>query len=137
MWQTSNTLTVKATPAAVWQTWEEVSKWPKQDLSLTSASINGPFQIGSQITMKPKGSPTVKVIIKQIAVNKGFTSEGKLPLTSLQFIHKIEPDGNQTKFTQTIVMDGPLSGLFSKILGKKMESNLKMRMQKTVEMLQS
>lgn len=136
MWKISNTETTKASPEAIYKMWTNVASWPKQDSSISSASIDGPFKVGSKITLKPKGSPTVKVTIKQVSPNQGFTSQGKLPLAKLQFIHTIQPDGKHTKFTQSVVISGPLTGLFSRLMGKNMQKNLKARMKKMVELLQ-
>jgi hypothetical protein len=97
----------------------------------------GPFRVGSKITIKPKGSPAVKVVLKRVDVNRGFESVGKLPLAKLQFIHEVSTEGKQTKFTQSVIISGPLAGLFSRMMGKKMEQNLKARMKKMATMLQT
>jgi hypothetical protein len=136
MWKTSNTETVTASPSEVWKLWQNVTAWPKQDSSITSASIDGPFAVGSKITLKPKGSPTVKVVIKKMEVNKGYTTEGKLPLAKLQFVHQITTKGKQTSFTQSVIISGPLSGLFARMMGKSMSKNLNARMKTMATMLQ-
>lgn len=137
MWKASNTEKTKASAQAVWQAWEKVSSWPDQDKSINAATINGPFAVGGIITIKPKGSPKVKVVLKRVEPNKGFMSEGKLPLTKMQFIHEISSNNGSTSFTQSVVMDGPLAGLFSALMGKKMEQNLVARMKNMKELLEA
>ncbi len=136
MWKISNTEKTLASPSSVWKLWEEVTNWPKQDSSITSASINGPFKVGSVITLKPKKSPPVKVRIKKLEKNHNFSTEGKLPLTKLEFIHEVKTDGKQTQFTQSVVMSGSLAWLFSRIMGKSVKKNLVARMQKMAKLLQ-
>ena len=137
MWKAEFTKSAQATPEALWERWTDVANWPEQDESLQSASINGPFAVGSIITLKPKGSPTVKVQLIEVTKLKSFSSTGQLPLAKLQFDHKAKPDGAKIEFTQSVTMTGPLSGLFSKMMGKKMAENLEARMAKLAKLLDS
>jgi Polyketide cyclase / dehydrase and lipid transport len=137
MWKAEFTRNVQATPEALWERWTDVANWPEQDESLQSASINGPFVVGSIITLKPKGSPTVKVQLIEVTKLKSFSSTGQLPLAKLQFDHKAKSDGGKIEFTQSVTMSGPLSGLFSKLMGKTMATNLEARMTKLATLLDS
>ncbi len=127
--------TVAAPPKEVWKLWQNVAAWPKQDTSITSARINGPFAVGSKITLKPKGSPAVKVKLVKVEENRGFESQGTLPLAKLRFVHNISTQGAKTTFTQTIIIDGPLSGLFARTMGKSMDKNLQARVHKMAELI--
>lgn len=135
MWKSSNTETVDEPAAAIWQKWTEVAKWPEQDASLVSASINGPFVVGSTITLKPKGSPSVKVTLVEVTPNKSFASVGKMPGAKLHFVHDILLSDTGTSFTQSVSMDGPLASLWAAMMGKKMASNLKARMVKMAQLI--
>ena len=137
MWKAEFTKSAQAAPEALWERWTEVANWPEQDESLQSASINGPFTVGSIITLKPKGSPTVKVQLIQVTKLKSFSSTGQLPLAKLQFDHKAKSDGAKIEFTQSVTLTGPLSGLFSKLMGSKMAENLEARMTKLAKLLNS
>lgn len=131
MWKASHTETVAATAAAIWMHWTDVARWPLQDDGLESASINGPFEVGSLITMKPKGSPTVAVKLVKVTPNQSFASVGGLPLTTLRFEHLLEPgDDGTIQFTQSVTMDGPLAWLFSRLMGPMMARGLEKRMRK-------
>ncbi len=137
MWTSSNTETVHTPVGALWQRWINVASWPSQDFSLESASIDGDFAVDSHITLKPKGSSKVKLTIVEVTPFKSFSSIGKLPLAKLRFDHLAQPTGDGVSFTQTVTIDGPLSGLYAKFMGKKMATNLKARMTKLVELLQA
>lgn len=128
MWKTSHTEIVNSSSRDIWQHWTDVSKWPKQDESLQSAELLGEFKIGSIIILKPKGSPKVKVKLTEVTKDKSFSSIGKLPLAKLRFSHKIKTVKQGVSFTQSIEISGPLSGLFGKMMGNKMASNLEKRM---------
>lgn len=138
MWKATNTETAKSTPAKVWSFWTDVADWPAQDHSLESASIAGDFEVGDVITMKPKGSPKVRVKLIEVTRGKSFSSVGKLPLAKLQFDHLVTTNaGKGITFTQSVTISGPLSGLFSKLMGQKMAENLTARMKNLVKVLES
>jgi hypothetical protein len=137
MWKSEHTQTAKATPEALWKRWTDVANWPEQDASLESASINGPFVVGSIITLKPKGSPTVKVKLIEVTPLKSFSSTGSLPLAKLQFDHRANTTSNGIEFTQSVTISGPLAGLFSNMMGKTMAENLKARMIRLSQLLVS
>jgi Polyketide cyclase / dehydrase and lipid transport len=137
MWKAEFTKNAQATPEALWERWTDVANWPQQDESLQSASINGPFAVGSIITLKPKGSPTVNVQLIEVTSLKSFSSTGQLPLAKLQFDHKAKSDAGKIEFTQSVTMSGPLSSLFSRLMGKKMAENLEARMTKLAALLDS
>jgi hypothetical protein len=137
MWKAEFTKSAQATPEALWERWADVSNWPEQDDSLQSASINGPFAVGSVITLKPKGSPTVKVQLIEVTKLKSFSSTGQLPLAKLQFDHKVKSDAGKIEFTQSVTISGPLAWLFSRLMGNTMSTNLEARMTKLAKLLDS
>lgn len=137
MWKAEFTKSAQATPEALWERWTDVVNWPEQDASLEFASINGPFAVGNVITLKPKGSPIVKVQLIEVSRLISFSSNGQLPLTKLQFDHKAKPVAGGIEFTQSVTMTGPLAGLFSRMMGRKMAENLDARMTKLVQLLES
>jgi hypothetical protein len=137
MWKSEHTQTAIATPEALWKRWTDVANWPEQDSSLESAGINGPFAVGSVITLKPKGSPTVKVKLIEVTPLQSFSSTGSLPLAKLQFDHKANTTTQGIEFTQSVTISGPLAGLFSNLMGKTMGQNLKARMVKLAALLES
>lgn len=137
MWKASNTEIAKSNPEALWKYWSDVENWPKQDASLKEASINGPFKVGSTISLKPKGSPKVKVTIIETTPNKSFSSVGKLPLAKLKFDHAAKSMAGGVKFTQSVTISGPFTKLYAALMGKKMTKNLKARMTKLVELLET
>lgn len=136
MWKASNTEVAKSTPTKLWSYWTNVASWPEQDMSLESASIHGDFAAGSVIALKPKSSPKVKVTLIEVTNNQSFSSVGKLPLAKLQFDHRVKTAPKGIAFTQSVTISGPLSGLFSKVMGNKMAENLTARMKNLVKALE-
>ncbi len=135
MWTASHSETVRAQAREIWQRWTEVTRWPEQDASLVSASINGPFAVGSVITLKPKGSPAVTVTLVELTPNVSFSSVGKLPLAQLRFDHTIDEMKDGVRFTQSVSMTGPLAWLWSGLMGSTMAANLTARMQRLAQLV--
>ncbi|HWQ11138.1 MAG TPA: SRPBCC family protein, partial [Holophaga sp.] len=51
MWGTEHTVETTAAPEAVWARWQAMETWPEWDEDLTAASLDGPWQAGSRITL--------------------------------------------------------------------------------------
>ncbi len=137
MWKATHTATVNASPEAIWERWVDVDKWPEQDASLKSASISGPFELGSTITLQPKNAPKVKVRLALVTPNAGFVSVGKLPLATLRFTHHLEELKSGTSFTQSVSITGPMAWFYATIMGNKMEQNLVARVDKMAGLIEN
>lgn len=129
-WRSSNTLSTKAKPEAIWRRWADVAGWPEEDKNLEWARLEGDFAVGGRVVMKPKGAPKSMVVITEMIPGKSYATEGKLPLCNLGISHKVEiNEQGLTSFTHTISFHGPLQGLFVKLLGKKLANSLPEKMQ--------
>ena len=65
MWVHEHTAATAASPTAVWQVLRDLDQWGAWDTSLEWVRLKGPFQVGSQVTMKPTGQdPITSVIVE-------------------------------------------------------------------------
>lgn len=125
MWQVSESIRVKATPSIIWNIWNKPAEWPLWDTDVESCVLVGEFKQGSKGTLKPKGGPAVHFEITELTHEKSFTDIARLPFTKLIFEHDmkmIEP--NDVLITHTIKIQGLLTFLFSKVIGKNIAKNL-------------
>ncbi len=111
--------------------WSNVEKWPEYDDSLEWAKLEGPFEVGSKISMQPKG--LMKATAKLVEVNPqtSFTSESKIPFGVLRFAHSLHMLGDgKTEFVHTVTVTGPFTSLFRKLFINEMTKHLPEMMQK-------
>jgi hypothetical protein len=127
-------LTTKATPALLWPLYENVANWTLWDQELETVQLNGPFQAGSVGMLKPKGGPATRFRLTEVNPRVSFSDVSFLPLCQLYFKHSLEVSEGVTKLTHIIRFKGPLSFLWSRILGPKMAVGLPLAMKLLAEM---
>jgi hypothetical protein len=131
MWTFEHTETTKATPQAIWKRWVDVSGWSTQNPTLSEAKLLGSFEVGSKVDLKPKKGPKSSLIIIEANENRSWAGRGKIPLGEMRVEHSLSSDGATTTFTHRIVITGPLTKLFVKLVGKGM-ANVEPSMMQTI-----
>lgn len=113
-----------AGPEYIWDLWTDVKNWNKWDHGLEMCDIYGKFQVGAKGWLKPKGGPKFKFEILEVEYLKKFKDRSNLPLTKLDFTHKIEKIGDIYLITHEVEMTGVLTFFFSRIIGKSIKNDL-------------
>ena len=126
-----------ATPHAVWSLWSDVSNWKSWDDEVEFSSLEGPFQIGTSGTIKPRGGPRTKFIILDIVTHRRFHDRSYLPFARLDFMHSIEVHGERVLVTHRVEMTGVLTFLFSRLIGNKIKKGLPHAVAKLIAMAET
>lgn len=129
-----HSIKTKATPESVWELWSNIKTWNTWDHGIENSEIEGAFMEGASGWLKPKGGPRVKFKILRAEKNRVFHDRSSLPLTSLDFIHTLERDGDYTIVTQRVEMTGLLTFIFAKVIGSGIKKDMPSAMAKLVEM---
>jgi len=123
-----HTVETSASPAAIWQIWEDVENWNSWDHGIEFSTINGPFKTGTTGTLKPKGGPLVYTTLTHVDPMKQFVDEAKLPFSRIIVSHSLSESEGKTRVTHRIEMKGPLAFLFAYVIGREMKKNLPQEM---------
>ncbi|MFZ0565929.1 MAG: SRPBCC family protein [Chlamydiales bacterium] len=134
---TKHTVTTIASPTAVWQLLQDVANWSTWDHGIEFSSIDGPFEIGTSGTLKPKGRPHIQIKLTCVELMKKFTAESKLPFTRIIVSHFLREVGEKTEVTYQIEMKGLLAFLFAYLIGRTMKKNLPQEMEAMVKKVES
>lgn len=132
-----HTVETTASPATIWKIWQDVSNWNTWDHGIEFSTINGPFQVGTTGTLKPKGGPLVHTTLTQVEPMKMFVDEAKLPLTRIIVSHSLTESGGKTYVTHHIEMQGLLSFIFAFLIGRNMKKNLPQEMMAMIRKAES
>ena len=124
MWQFEHSETTRATPEQLWERYADPASWPAWDDGTESVTVSGPMAVGTRGRLKPKGGPATTFEFTQVEPRRGFTDVTRLPLAWLEFAHRIEPDGDATRFTHRVTITGPLSPLFARVVGRNVAAGL-------------
>lgn len=77
----------------------------------------------------PKGGPRTRFSLTEVTVHHSFTDRCRLPLATLDFIHVLTPAPGGTVITHRVVMNGPLTFIFRRLMGSGIERGLPIAVQ--------
>ena len=130
-------LQTSASAEVIWQLWKNAQEWPSWDTELEWVTINGPFTEGQTGKLKPKGAPVSHFKITKCIRNKQFTDVASLPFSRLIFDHYLTVNNDKTIVTHQILIDGPFSWIFLKLLGPKLIIGLDQALPQLVKMAEN
>src|SRR6266540_1931842 len=108
MWVHERTAETAASPTAVWHVLRNLDEWGSWDTPLEWVRLQGSFQVGSEVTMKPKGQDPITSVIVEATENRVYADETTLGEVTLRFSHILEPlASGGTKVTHRLEITGP------------------------------
>jgi hypothetical protein len=134
MWQEEFIMEINVPEDKIWQLWTDVENWEKWEESVEYANINGNFENGTTGTLKSVNGPKSTFYLKDVVVNKSFTSRSKLPLCTMDFVHELVKDGNSLQIKHCIKIHGLLTFVFKNIIGKNAAKGLPAAVKKLVDL---
>jgi hypothetical protein len=110
-----------AAPAeAIWTSaYADASAWPRWNREIASAELDGPLSLGARAKVRFKTGLRLRFRVVEYEEGRLFTDESRLPGGRMGHRHLLEPVAGGTRLTNTIYIDGPLGGLWRRILGPR------------------
>ncbi|PIE79239.1 MAG: hypothetical protein CSA15_03895 [Candidatus Delongbacteria bacterium] len=124
MWYREVTIKTNATREQIWNLWVDVENWKKWDNQVEFSQLNGNFEKGTYGILKTYKSPKAKFQIVLAKELEEFTTRSFLPLTQMDFIHKINEKNGEIYITHGVKIRGLFTFLFSRIIGQKILKEL-------------
>ncbi len=134
MWYREVTIKTNATREQIWNLWVDVENWKKWDNEVEFSQLNGNFEKGTYGILKTYKSPKAKFQIVLAKELEEFTTRSFLPLTQMDFIHKINEKDGEIYITHGVKISGLLTFLFSRIIGQKILKELPKTMENLSKM---
>ncbi|HXR61117.1 MAG TPA: SRPBCC family protein [Solirubrobacterales bacterium] len=118
-WETTNVLEADVAPSAVWQrAYADAEAWPRWNAELERASLDGPLAEGAEARIVFRTGLRLRFRVVEFEQGRLFTDEARLPGARMGHRHLLEPTpGGGSRLTNTIYVEGPLAGLWRRILG--------------------
>lgn len=118
-WETSSTVTADVPPAAIWATaYADAEAWPAWNEEISRARLDRPLELGAEARIRFRTGLRLRFRVVEFERGMLFTDEARLPGARMGHRHLLEPaDGGGTRLTNTIYLDGPLAGLWRRLLG--------------------
>lgn len=122
--QVEHRITVGAPPARIFGIYRQVERWHEWDPDTKSATLDGPFEVGSRGRLTPTKGNAVPMVVTEVQQDKCFTVESKIPLFRMVFEHELKPNGKGTEVTHRVTFSGPLSFVLGPMLSKQLNVGL-------------
>jgi uncharacterized protein YndB with AHSA1/START domain len=118
MWVHEHTAETAASPEAVWRVLRDLDQWASWDTSMEWVRLQGSFQVGSQVTMKPKGQDPITSVIVEATENRVYADQTSMGEVTLRFSHTLEPlEGGGTRVIHRLEITGPAADQVGPELG--------------------
>jgi hypothetical protein len=117
-WETTSSLEAEVAPAAVWdKAYRDADAWPRWNAELKSARLDRPLALGAEARIVFRTGLRLRFRVVEFDDGRLFTDEARLPGARMGHRHLVEPAEAGSRLTNTIYIDGPLAGLWRRILG--------------------
>jgi hypothetical protein len=117
-WETTSELEASIEPAAVWsRAYVDAEAWPRWNKELKSARLEGPLALGATARIVFRTGLRLRFRVIEFEEGRLFTHEARLPGARMGHRHLVEQDGSGSRLVNTIYIEGPLAGLWRRILG--------------------
>jgi len=138
MWEYEYSLETTAGPEAIWRLWADVDGWSRWNADIEKVEIDGPFAVGSQITMNPTGPDPVRLRLVEVAENEVFVDEADLGDVIVRTAHRLDRlDGGRTRVTYRMEITGPAAGEVGPQVGPAITADFPETMAALVELAAS
>ena len=86
--------TIHADPAAVWETWTDIARFPEWDPREEEARIDGPFAVGTTGYTKQRGNPGGVITLVAVEEGRLWSAEKPIPGGRIVIEHRMESLGD-------------------------------------------
>jgi len=122
--QVESRITIAVPPDKVFEIYADVGRWKVWDPDTKDASIDGPFQTGSQGRITPPKGMSVPMDFISVVPDKSFTVESRIPFFRMVFEHELTATAEGTEVLHRVSFSGALSFLLGPMVGKPLRTGL-------------
>ena len=119
MFETQHTTGTAAAPSAVWASWADPGRWAEWDPRVERAEAEGELAEGSDVRVKLRKGGTTRHSVVALEPGRLLVTEYRLPGARVGHERVVEPAASGSEVTHRLYVDGPLSGFWALMLGRK------------------
>ncbi len=110
---------VSAEAADVWELWADPQRWPDWNEQIERVEVEGELALGSSARVKFRRGGTVKFEVVELEPRRLFVDEARFPGARLGHEHRLDAGESSVEITHRLYIEGPLSGFWASMLGRK------------------
>jgi hypothetical protein len=119
MFEAQGSETTQTPASAIWARWIRPDRWHEWDPRIASAEVDGELEVGADVRVKLNKGGTVRQNVVALEPERRLVTEYRLPGARVGHEHLVEPAGAGAEVTHRLYVEGPLSGLWTVMLGRK------------------
>lgn len=123
-WECEHSADSEAPPPSVWERYSDVEMWREWSRGVEESSLDGEFEAGSKGTLKAPQLPRSRFELAEVEPERRFVSTSRLPGGTIRLEHVLEPIDAGTRITHRATIDGPLSPVWTRVVGRVVERDL-------------
>ncbi len=138
MWEYEYSVQTTAAPAAIWRLWADVQGWGAWNADLEKIEIDGPFAVGTEISMTPAGQDVVRLRIAELSENELFVDEADLGDVVVRTTHRLDSiDSGNTRVVYRMEITGAAADQVGPQLGPAITADFPETVAALVELAQA
>jgi hypothetical protein len=107
MWTTEHSVETDLGAPAIWAALSDLHHGVALDENSDSFELHGPFAVGTELTITPRGQDSFRSVIIELAENRAYADRTEFGGLILTFRHTLAPlAGGGTRVTHQLVIDG-------------------------------
>jgi hypothetical protein len=109
MWEHEYAVETNLSPEAIWAVLRDLDQWPRWDASMERVELQGPFAVGSKVSMTPKGQDPIVSTIVGLTEPEYLADRTEFGPVVLDFRHtltRLDSGGTRVTFRLEITGDG-------------------------------
>jgi Polyketide cyclase / dehydrase and lipid transport len=133
MWQETYSVITDVPSADLWKIIADVANWSAWDRDIEFTQITGMPQSGAGFVLKPKGAPSVTLMIEEFAPPHRFIDITQFPLAQMRTVHEFIDTSAGTEIRVTVQVRGILGFLWRMIVAQKQVDGLPEQTQRFIQ----
>ncbi len=110
---------VAAEPSQVWELWSDPRRWPEWNEQLEHVEAAGELAVGAELKAKMRRGGTVAFQVIDLEPECLLQYEARFPGARLGHEQRLRQGRSRTEVTHRVYLDGPMSGLWAVMMGRK------------------
>lgn len=128
-----HSLVTTATPEQLWARWTDERYWGEDDPGVEWARFDAAPATGVTGRVKNHGTPAQRFVFTDVRTHQRMDFAIRLPFATLSITHQMAPENAGLRSTHGIVIEGPLSGIYGALVGRKLAGELPEVVRKVVD----
>lgn len=125
MFEVEHSEVARADPDRAWALLTDVETWPSWNPGVAQASLEGPFEPGSEGYTRAEAGPRSRLRVVEVDPDaRRVVTETVLKLAVLRFEHELTPGDDGLRISHKVALTGPAAPVYRRTVGQRLERSI-------------